>query len=390
MIFPVDTCSSIWYKYDWQDNDKVSWMQLAMTISMVERELAQYLGYWPAPVWIEEEKHMYPRPHRRDYYGIGLDPRGDRKAIETNYAKVISPGVRAVTLIGTATTGGSSLVYTDEASDNFYETATVTLPTTPTDPREIKAYFTGKDGEQDWEIRVPRSVEITGGNVVMRFDSWLFIDPDLYEAYPPEAGLDAIDVSTVSNFVTSVDVYREYTDSTAISARFYRESSCTLCGGSGCATCARETQDGCFHARDPEVGIIVPTAGSYDATDAQWEQVSWTDGIEPDSLHIWYQAGEQGQKYKKSLTTDPLSDFWAQTIAWLATTRLERPLCGCTNVTNLHTWLTTDLSRNTQEQSFFNPEVMLRNPFGTMRGEMATWRRVHNFVKDRRVTVALA
>ncbi len=73
--------------------------------------------------------------------------------------------------------------------------------------------------------------------------------------------MSAIDISTVANYVTSVDVYREYTDFTQASTEFYWETSCELCGGAGCSACSLSTQDGCFHVRAvPKTRDLAPLA----------------------------------------------------------------------------------------------------------------------------------
>lgn len=393
-VFPETTCESVWYKYDWQDADKVSWYQLALTIQAAEHELATLLGWWPAPVWIENEEYPYPRPYRREYFGIGLDVRNELKGISLNTGKFIGGGRRAVSLVGTATVAGGSLTYSDQDGDGYEETATIVLATALTDEREIKAYFAGFDGVQEWEIRPTRSVSISGGNVTMVFDSWQFIDPDLYEEYPTDDdvnGLDTIDISTPTNFVTSVEVYREYTDTTQAAARFYWESDCVLCGGLSdtCSACSPLTQDGCLSTRNGKAGIAVPAPASYDSVEARWEQAGWSGPVEPQRVHLWYKAGEVSQEYEKRRKVDPLSDFWAKTIAWLATSRIERGLCGCTNVQAISAYLREDLLISNREQSIFVPIEVQNCPLGTTRGEVAVWKRIKHFIKDKRLSVAL-
>jgi hypothetical protein len=98
---------------------------------------------------------------------------------------------------------------------------------------------------------------------------------------------------------------------------------------------------------------------------------------------VYYYAGEIDQKFKRGLTCSPLSNFWAQTIAWLATARLPRPLCSCGNLEALAGWLMMDTAMNIQNQSFFLPEAISNNPFGTRQGEVAAWRRISKLIKKR-------
>src|SRR4030042_76740 len=69
---PAGSCNSIWMQYDWQDGNKVSRDQLSRLIAQAEEDIADHLGYWPAPVWVSAEWQMYPRPHPRELYGNAL------------------------------------------------------------------------------------------------------------------------------------------------------------------------------------------------------------------------------------------------------------------------------------------------------------------------------
>lgn len=390
-VFPVGECDALWWQYDWQRNDQVSREQLAQEIACAEEELARIVGYYPAPMWFAKEPHPYPRPYAREYYGTGIDMRGTYKAVKAKHGKFVQAGQRATVLIGTATAAGGKLVYSDADSDGLYETATITLPTSYTSECYIKAYFAGHTAEQEWEIRPPRNVTISGGNVVLVFWAWQLVDPDLWESFPTSNGLEAIDVSSTSNFVLSAEVYYEYTDFTETSARFYYEPyPCTTCGSveDGCTTCEHDIQDGCIHVRDVERSIVVPTPASYDEDEGSWQQSTWDGCREPDIVKLWYYAGDIDNRYLRSLTCDPLSDQWAKVIAYLATARLERPLCGCSNTVALSEYLREDAAKSTREGSHTVPFWMLDSPFGTRRGELFAWKYIAKFV-DRQFSVAV-
>ena len=222
-------------------------------------------------MWLAQEAHVYPRVYRRELQRTsGIDATGRRVAIQTNYGKVISPGQRNLDVVGTATTTGGSLVFSDADGDGFIERATVELPTDFTDVCELKVYFAGTLGNQRWEIRPERQKSISGSGIVtFIFPSWLFINPDVQARYPTTERFLGIDLTTTANFVTSVDVYREYNDPTAASAAFYWEPStiglCTSCGGAGCAACTLVEQEGCFAIRDAEQGMVAPVPATYSA-----------------------------------------------------------------------------------------------------------------------------
>lgn len=386
-IFPLDNrCDDIWFQHSWQSADNISREDLARAIYDAEQELAREVGYKLAPQWVANEVHNYPRPFYRDVFGVGMNVRGQFKSIKPRYGKFIGAGRRATTLIGDSVT----VVYTDPDGDGFFDTATITTPTTLTDVCELKVYFEDEAGAQEWEIREPRSKAIVGANVVFTFDSWLFVDPDLWEQYPDSDGNPTqIDISTVANFVTEIDVYREFTDFTQASAQFFWERQpvrnvnqifCGSCGGVGCEQCTLITQDGCLHVRNVKTGIAVPVPATFDVTDNRWEGATWTECREPDQVKLWYYAGELDERFLRDETCQPLSDWWAHTIAWLATARLERPFCSCGNVTAWADDLRQDLAFTGTDTSFFiTTEMINQNPFGTRRGEVKAWQRVAKF-----------
>lgn len=378
-------CGDVWPRYSWQYADRVSHEDLARVIYDAEEDIARLLGYYPAPKWVAQEIHDYPRHYRRDLYQRdGLNLRGQRKSVRLRWGKFIQAGQRATTLVGTATTTGGSLAYTDEDGDGFAETATITLATTLTDVCEIKVYHTNTSADPGWEIRPARSKSISGGNVTMVFDSWLFIDPDLQAAHPTQSGFSAIDVSTTANYVTSVDVYREYNDFTATSAVFYWQptpanlsalTTCTTCGGTGCVACSLSSQDGCMHVRNTQTGDVVPVPATYDSDDSQWDQQAFSICRDPDEVSLYYYAGEYNERWLDGSSCEALSNYWAHAIAWLATARLERPFCSCGNVLALADHLREDLAR-TGEVSYQVSFDLLSNPLGTKRGEVQAWQRI--------------
>lgn len=396
-VFPVTNCSKIWEKYDWQNYDAVSKHQIAELIYEAESEVASVLGFWPAPYWTENELHQYPQPFNRELIGNGRNVRGEHKSIISTYGKVISPGIRSVDLQGTATTAGSTLVYSDEDGDGFYETATVIMTTSVTNVNELKVFNVDMGGALEWEIRPCRSKAISGGRVEFIFDSWLFIDPTLYELPPNTDEVEAIDVSTTSNFVASVDVYREYIDPTADSATFFWTSdrmnvnniACPNCGIIGCTTCEYGTQGGCILPRDHHTGDLVVYPASYDTDSASWASECWAYCVEPDITRVNYISGDQSQEYLQGRSFEPLSDAWAQAIAWIATARLERPVCDCGGLQTLAEQLARDITHSTGGDAHFVTQDVMNSPFGTRMGEVMAWRKIKKASPEKRLSFAL-
>ena len=390
--FPVGIgagCDEIWHQYSWQNADKVSRYDLAEAIQQAEAEITNVLGYSPAPAWVAKETHIYPRHHRRELYGNSYNARSLHKSVKARLGKFIQAGQRATTIIS----AGATVTYTDEDGDGYKETATVTASTSVTDKCEIKVYHNGQGGVKEWEIRPAKSITLSSGTVTIKFDAWLLLDPDLQAAAPTTADPSAIDLENISNYVASVDIYREHTDFTEESAEFYWEPSCetwlcTTCSGSGCVTCTLTTQIGCIYVRNVNSGVVVPTPATYDSDNSQWASAEWAVCREPDQVKIWYYAGELSNDYLSGLSCQPMNHNLARAISYLATARLERPVCGCTNAQSLSQNLQQDLSRSDDAGSNFLANEILSNPFGTRQGEIRAWQMIANLT-DRILDVAL-
>ena len=389
-VFSVmqNACEDTWPRYSWQASDRVSHEELALEIHNAERDIAAVLGYFPAPTWIEEEVRPYTRHHRRDAYNIGMsNVRGQLKSLKLRWGKFIQGGVRTVSqtefTIPTPAVG-AGLTYLDTNADGFIDTARIVTTTTLSNVYNIKVYFAGLNGARAWEIRPIRSKVITLGQLTIDIDPWLLIDPDVLAALPTTAGYAAVNLDSVppahpGSYVDEVDLYYEYNDATQPSAMLYWEQEpnlqCTICSGVGCAACSFSVQDGCLHVRDTDLGFVAVTPGVYDEDVGAWRRAEPVVCRDPDQIKAFYYAGEQSDEWLSGASIDPLSHYMAQAIAWMATARLERPFCACSNVTTLGNHLKEDLSLTTDQGRFIS-DMTLTNPFGTRRGEVKAWQRI--------------
>jgi hypothetical protein len=395
----TDCCTDIWFQENWQFHSRVGREELARAIAASERDIAEVLGYWPAPTWIAEEVHQVPRPHRPDFVQYGnMDVRGYPQGIRTSFGRVIAGGQRDVDLVGTVTTAGLNLVYSDADGDGVVDTVTVTIATSETDERLVNVYFAGHDGDQEWEIRPARTKAIAAGTFTATFWPWQFIDPDLWEALATADEPTAIDYDeqtvppTYDNLVASADVYVEWNDTTEIGATFYWEPSTVLdwasvscsCGGTGtCPACALTTQNGCLHVRDAMDGMVAAAPATYNVADATWEAGCFSVCRNPDFIKLWYYSGDIDQSYLNSKSYDPLSNWWAQTIAWLATARLDRPFCNCDHVQDMVKHLQADMALVGGALGYNTTLEQLNCPWGTRRGAVLAWERVSKLARKR-------
>lgn len=379
-------CNDIWVRYSWQRSDQVSHEDLANVIYEAEEDIARVLGFYPAPRWFANELHRTPTYYRPDWGATGnRNVRGIPKGIKANWKRFLAQGRRATTLIGTASTTAvpPTLSFLDLDSDGFTETARIVLPTTETNACEIKVYFAGQIADEGWEIRPIRSKVISGGNVTIDIDIWLLINPELYY-YPTTSATtepEVVNIDTTANYVTSVDVYREYTDTTTVSAQLIWENGITCaCGGAGCEFCVLGTQDGCLHVRDMENSIVVPAPATYDTEELIWVGDEPAICRDPDMVKIWYQAGNLDDRFLRGISCEPLSQWWAMTIAMLASARLDRPFCSCGAASGWVDKMQVDLAHLGTDTSyqFSRTTKLLDNPFGTRYGEVQAWKRVAN------------
>lgn len=351
-------CEEVWPQYAWQKDQIASREDLAQAIGDAEEEIARHLGYWPAPKWITAEEYLWPRPGYNLY-----------NLLRARWGKIISPGRRATTLID----ADATVTFSDPDDDDWDELATITANTTVTDPKEIKIYFAGHADDPIWEIRPVRSITIASGVVTILLDSWLLIDPVLWEQYPTANEFIGINVTTTDNYVAEVAIYREYVDTTVSVEHYWLPGS----GSGACLTeeeaielgCDRTVEDGCFAVAVANTGVIRPSWSSYPV-----------NGY-PAGGKLWYLAGEQSERYLSGYTLDPLSEYWSQAIVWLATARLELTPCSCGPAQAYFDLYRRDLAfvGKDRARQIVTQDLINTSAFGTRFGEVKAWERVSKF-----------
>jgi hypothetical protein len=133
--------------------------------------------------------------------------------------------------------------------------------------------------------------------------------------------------------------------------------------------------------------LVVPTPASYDDEEGAWAGGCLSVCRDPDFVKLWYYSGLIDDGYLAGTSQDPLSNWMAMSIAQIATARLQKPLCACSNVTALADEWRQDVSRLGEGGSMLSPAA-LDNPFGTRRGEVLAWKRMSKLAL-RRGKVAL-
>ena len=397
-IRPNPDCSKVWYQYDWQAPTSESRESVALAISDAERDLADAIGYWPAPTYTEDEFHEYPRPAAPGWYGSGANIYGRYKSLKLNRGWVIEGGQRATEYLAQA-----CWVALDPDGDGFTEVAHFQFTISSAfDPCQVKAYFKEYDeadaansrtdlassgADPAWEVR-PFKVDISGTTINAYFWVWDLFRPQLQEELgpdpidaddwgdgPPEDPCDYQALTDLGSYVDELVFYREYTDpETQVEFLWGGTVTC-----SALAPCAESTQAGCFRVKDRRNGLVTPSPAVYNA--GTWTSASWAEAIEPDAVRFWYRSGWRPENQRGCVALD---DRWAKIIAMLATSRLQWPLCDCSNAAELSKYWQQDVAKITTEKSFnLKPDGEMSNPFGQRVGEVLAWRQIRN--RSRRI-----
>lgn len=366
-VFPATgACGKIYQQYSWQGADQVAREDIARAIKSAEDSIHDITNSWIGAKFTVQDIVQWPRYHRRAHYLNRRDNRGFKNHVKTNDKNIISPGRRGTTLIE----GGATVTYTDEDNDGLEETATIVVSTTITDIREVRTYFVNENADPIWEVRPPRSITISGGNATIVFWSWQLIDPDLWDALPTSDGFGAIDISTTDNYVATVDVYREYVDTSQDAVSFFWDENCS-------SNMTLTEQGGTFLVRDAEMGLVVPHPATY--ADGAWSESSWSINADPSTVKLWYQSGFLSQKYLNGTDTESVSDFYAWITSMIATARLERPLCACPSIEAVSQDWQRDMRFSSQGSGSWQVTMEdLSNPIGTKKGEIMAWRMLYS------------
>lgn len=169
--------------------------------------IAQQLSFWPRPKWFEQTVEL----------GTGVP--FWNQVHQTDWLKLIEFGQRAATLVQ----ADAAVVYSDPYNQGVNDTATITVNTTVTDPAELQVFFRvadGAPGAADVRYQIePLSVSISGGVAAISGHRALFVQPTIwaqpYELTDPNRReINAADTMKPADFVTAVDVYRVYNDTT--------------------------------------------------------------------------------------------------------------------------------------------------------------------------------
>lgn len=389
-VVPINAkCSGLTFEYSWQGSDAAGRDDVRQAIARAEQKLAAYVGYAPAPRFVETAPIAWPSYFQQSLVrGRDRDGAGLRVAVQAPEGYIQQMGIESRTLIGQATVGDGTLVYSDAFTSGVNDTFTITLPYAGSDPSAIAVYITAADrpdgaplGER-WRIS-PVQVQINGGNVVIVGRRWLCVRPLLYER--PAA--QAIDPSVAANFATALDVYARTVDGNGATvgscqaALVYETSDCGGWGRSYCTCSPTTTTDpgtvgeviARAAVRDQRLGLIYAAAAVYNHETGAWSDLGCsTCYAQPNRVILRYLAGypadSQGQ----------MDAAWAEIVTYLAAAELKTRVAACQDVNARLFELQQDMAlQSTQTERYQVAPADLANPFGTRRGHILAWRAVN-------------
>ena len=307
---------------------------IARALNQAWTKFVTYLNYFPRPAWFDEVI-----PLRK---GVPWQ----RQMLRTRYGYVEAFGQRATSVIQAA----AAVAYSDADGDGVNDTATITVNTT-VDTDEIQLFFQVADGalsEGDIRYQIePLHFSVSGGTVTITGHRALFVKPStIWDVPYSPASVSKItrnDAQTndPADFVTAVDVYRVYNDTTTplqvVADPIWTQST---------GLDSNILTTGTARLIDPQMGTFMPRLENCDCADF----------IE--SVHVYYKSGYP-------LQFDDMDYQLKEGIVRLANTLMPRELCTFCQQTRF-IW---EEDRKNGEAV----EELANNPFGIKRGQMFAW-----------------
>lgn len=378
------SCNQVLKEYAWQDADAIGRDEIRAAIATAEDRLKQYLGYAVAPRPAEQ---TLPFPGAGDAWG-----RWPSIPLNDGYIQSIGGEARALIQATVAVT------YSDPDGDGISELATITVPTTVTDPDQILVFFNATDrsgasipatgvlGAAERYLIQPLKVSISGGTATIAGPSWVFVKPILTAGF----NTSDLEATTASNYAATVDIYRRYTDpngtttDTSQAALVWETTPCAgwwCCNGTGDAAWSSGTNDPAALGyaiaragiRDSRLGIVSAGPAAYDASAGTWGQVAYGLCRAPDRITVRYRAG-------LPLIDGQMQPHMRVLVARLAIAEMERPIGACADSAGRvrHRWQydLAQSSGNNDEAYSAVSSADLDNPLGTRRGHVYAWREI--------------
>ncbi len=363
--YPTE-CNQVWLQSAWVGSTEriVGRDEIATAINTAEEMIAQALGFQAAPAFIAADEQAWPLPAR------GWQVR--TPSYKLRWGQFIAAGRED---IDTAIVIGAPVVYSDSDGDGVLDRATVTitaaqLAAAGANWQEVAVYYPAVyldwslwPRDESWRIKPWRIVRNPAtGNLTLTGQRCQLVRPDLWEDDAP------IDQSDATAFLTNVDIYRRYLDTSQQAQHVYTTEGPTDCLYPPCnETCATA----CVvvaRGDDRRNGIVKAPAATHGA--GGWAYQTYLSGQYPDFVRTWYLAGAW-KRLNNWMEADMLQTnhpAMALAIVRLANTLLPEAPCLCNK--------TVTRWRRDREEGDINSldAALAMSAFGsTMRGAIFAW-----------------
>lgn len=334
-IIGYDECAffGVFYDGQIQYDCRMFWtewqrMDVLRALKEAQRLIEAEVGFPLSRTWIVGQPDEFGEQER-------VDAQPFHHRILLRYGHMIKNGVRAVSTLAS----GAAVSYVTEP-------ATVgPLAVSIDHISEVKVYYPGTQREI-----TPSKKVYSGGNLTLYF-------PRCRLTAVPNHLDDGVDYNVLTNFVTTVDVLREYNDPSVAATLVYHHSCSPGCYSSGCS---ESSVTACIYPMDRRLGIVEIIPATYSGG-------TWVENVDCyrqfETVRLNYLAG-----------LNATDEAMQNAIVRLAHARMAAEPCGCELVTKL--W----------ERDHKTPEVLsaerLNCPFGLSEGAWVAYK----FAKTRKLT----
>ena len=320
--------------------------RLAKMIDTTFQRMRRHLGFPIVPIWDSQDFVLKAGvPYQRQIF-----------TLQDRYIEAF--GQRNTAVIE----AGATVTYSDVDGDGVDDTGTVTV-TTAIDPSEIRAFFQVADGAPDavnptYRVIPTRMVD-NGATVTLTFHRADLVKPSVWaveydDSDPNRQTRAQVNMALAADFVTALDVYRVYTDTTTpvtIKSDRYLEGYCSDLDQFSTATGVVQIVDsehGEFRIRPPS---------------------DLTCPFYTERFTVYYQAGyplDSNYRVSEGLSMAlvRLVNAGNPTPRWCAMEDRSRDI-----------W-TTDREPMPRTELM---QTDLGNPFGMKRGQVESWREISDY-----------
>lgn len=335
---------NVWVQPDWVD--------LGMALTRALTKASDNLRFYPRPVYLYER------------IKLGRGRPFELQSLQTKYGYIQSIGKRGIT----ALSSGETVTYSDEDGDGVDDTGTVTfvMASTPPSASEIQMFFTVSDialpsavvADERYQIE-PATVVVSGNTVTLTAHAAYFVKPPLWRQpylapnYNPH-NKNVLDTTDAANFVTEVDVYRVYPDTTGAVTLRRRVYDCA-----GCTNWTWQDVTGAAQIEDDRLGLINVTEAACNC---------WRGGFS--YVDVYYYAGYPFPNYSNTSQDDVFTGQIEPALVE-AITRLA----NCEQAREPNTFTNEIATRWTTDNNYqkFQGEAMEKTPLGSKIGQVRAW-----------------